>query len=416
MGIRVVLCIESLQLFSMKTPIPHNEDDRLRELYGLRILDTPTEHEFDDVVELASQICNVPISLISLLEINRQWFKAAKGLNVKETPRELAFCSYTITEDEDYFEVTDTLKDLRFKNNPMVQSEPHLRFYAGTPLVTSHGFKVGTLCVADVKPNHLDEHQVFALKVLSQQVIKMIEIKLQNRKLENQNHHLRHENEMQQLMLSIIAHDVRNPIGAIKGVMDFITSNDVPEIDKQKLTGMFSEQLDITLDLLNNLVDWSKMQINKAEIIFENLNLYDLSESILKQFKLNAKHKNNQLVNLVDKDLYLNTDSNMIRFILRNLVANANKFTQNGTITLYAQDEVDKIMFTVSDTGLGMSKEKIKNLFNKSKTQSTPGTNHEKGSGLGLILTKGFIDCLNGLVQVESEEGKGTAIYIQFKK
>ena len=168
--------------------------------------------------------------------------------------------------------------------------------------------------------------------------------------------------------------------------------------------------------MLNNLVDWSKMQINKAEIIFENLNLYDLSESILKQFKLNAKHKNNQLVNLVDKDLYLNTDSNMIRFILRNLVANANKFTQNGTITLYAQDEVDKIMFTVSDTGLGMSKEKIKNLFNKSKTQSTPGTNHEKGSGLGLILTKGFIDCLNGLVQVESEEGKGTAIYIQFKK
>jgi signal transduction histidine kinase len=400
----------------MKTPIPHNEDDRLRELYGLRILDAPTEQEFDDVVELASQICNVPISLISLLEINRQWFKAAKGLDVKETPRELAFCSYTITEDEDYFEVADTLNDLRFRNNPMVQCEPHLRFYAGTPLVTSRGFKVGTLCVADVKPNHLDEHQVFALKVLSQQVTKMIELKLQNRKLENQNHHLRHENEMQQLMLSIIAHDVRNPIGAIKGVMDFITCNDVPEIDKQKLTGMFSEQLDITLDLLNNLVDWSKMQINKAEIIFENLNLYDLAESILKQFKLSANHKNNQLVNLVDKDLFLKTDSNMIRFILRNLVANANKFTQDGTITLYAHGEADKIMFTVSDTGTGMTKEKVNNLFNKSKAQSTPGTNHEKGSGLGLILTKGFIDCLNGTVEVESEVGKGTAIYLQFKK
>jgi len=400
----------------MKIPLSHNEEDRLRELYGLKILDTNSEEEFDDVVELASSICDVPISLISLLEINRQWFKAKKGVSINEMPREQSFCDFTISTEEDFFEIEDTLKDQRFINHPLVKSEPHLRYYAGTPLITSKGYKVGTLCVADIKPNHLSAQQIFTLKVLSQQVSKMIELKLSNSKLENQNHHLRHENEMQQLMLSIIAHDVRNPIGAIKGVMDFITANDVPEVDKQKLTSMFSDQLDTTLDLLNNLVDWSKMQINKAEVVIENISLNEMTEALLKQFRLNAKFKNNQLLNLVDEELSLRTDNNMLRFILRNLIANAIKFTQDGTITLYAHGEKDKIVFTVSDTGTGMPKEKVENLFNKSQTQSTPGTNHEKGSGLGLILTKGFIDCLNGTVEIESEEGKGTTIFLYFPR
>ncbi len=400
----------------MKIPLSRNEEDRLRELYALNILDTNSEEEFDDVVELASSICDVPISLISLLEINRQWFKAKKGVSINEMPRKQSFCDFTISTEEDFFEIEDTLKDQRFINHPLVKSEPHLRYYAGTPLITSKGYKVGTLCVADIKPNHLSTQQIFTLKVLSQQVSKMIELKLSNRKLENQNHHLRHENEMQQLMLSIIAHDVRNPIGAIKGIMDFITANDVPEIDKQKLTSMFSDQLDTTLDLLNNLVDWSKMQINKAEVVIEKISLNEMTEALFKQFRLNAKFKNNQLLNLVDQELFLRTDNNMLRFILRNLIANAIKFTQDGTITLYAHGEKDKIVFTVSDTGTGMPKEKVENLFNKSQTQSTPGTNHEKGSGLGLILTKGFIDCLNGTVEVESEEGKGTTIFLYFPR
>ena len=170
----------------MKTPVSHNEEDRLRELYRLKILDTDSEQEFDDVVELASTICNVPISLISLLEINRQWFKAKKGLYITEAPRDILFCDFDSLEQEDFFEVEDTLKDQRFMNHPLVKSEPHLRYCAGTPLVTSKGYKVGTLVVADIKPNHLNEQQIFTLKVLSQQVTKMIELKLSNRKLENQ--------------------------------------------------------------------------------------------------------------------------------------------------------------------------------------------------------------------------------------
>lgn len=371
----------------MHNQVPYNENDRLKELYGLRILDEQSEQEFNDVVELASQICNVPVSLISLLEVNRQWFKAAKGLDIIETPREIAFCSYSISEEDGFFEIADTSVDTRFNNNNATES--HLRYYAGTPLVTSRGFKVGTLCVADIKPNRLNAHQIFALKVLSQQVTKMIELKLANNKVENQNQYLQHENEMQQLMLSIIAHDIRNPIAAIKGVMDFVATNNIPEADKQKLTGMYSEQLDTTLDLLNNLVDWSKMQITRNEVMMQRLNLFETAESILKQFQLSARFKNNSLINLVEKDLYLHTDNNMLRFILRNLIANANKYTENGSVTVYAHGEKDKIVFTVSDTGTGMQKEKVKNLFNKTIVESTPGTNYEKGSGLGLILTKG---------------------------
>lgn len=401
----------------MITPASSNhEKERIKELYRSEILDPSSEAKFNDVVELASRICNVPFSLINLLEMNQQWFKAKVGLEIHETPLEMALCADSIMYEEDFFEIADTRKDKRLMNALPVKNDPHLRFYASTPLITSKGLKLGSLSVADIRPNHLDEDQIFALKALSHQVSEIIELRVTNKLLENQQLQLNHENEMQKMMLSIIAHDVRNPIGAIKGVMDFITSNDISEQDKQKLTSMFSEQLDITLDLLNNLVDWSNMQMNKTQQQRETLNFRIVTEGLFRQFKLGAKFKNNRLVNLVDKDLFFNVDPNIARFILRNLIANANKFTQNGTITVYAHEEKEQIVLSVSDTGVGISPERLKKLFQKSKLQSTPGTNHEKGSGLGLILTKNFINCLQGTISVESELDKGTTIFIFLPK
>ena len=394
----------------------NNEKNRIRELYRLEILDPASEAKFNDIVELASRICNVPFSLISLLEINRQWFTSKVGLETQGTPYEMALCADNVAYEEDFFEIADTRNDKRLMNIPLVKSDPHLRFYASTPLVTSKGERLGSLSVADIRPNHLDENQRFALKALSNQVAEMIELRVANKRMESQLQHLKHENEMQKMMLSIIAHDVRNPIGAIKGVMDFITTNDISEHDKHKLTSMFSEQLDTTLELLNNLVDWSKMQMSKTQAQPEMHNLNSLVENLFKQFKLGAQFKNNKLINLVDKGLLFYVDANIARFILRNLIANSNKFTHDGSITVYAHEEKEQIVLSVSDTGVGISPERFKKLFHKSKHQSTPGTNHEKGSGLGLILTKNFITCLQGTMSIESELGKGTTVFIFLPK
>ena len=147
-------------------PIPANEKERLKALHGYEILNSLTEFEFDRITELASIICNVPISLVSLVDENRQWFKSAVGLDVKETPRELAFCQYAIMDDV-LFEVNDAAADDRFKDNELVTGDPNIRFYAGFPLVDPNGYGLGTLCVIDRIPRTLNKKQKRALELLA---------------------------------------------------------------------------------------------------------------------------------------------------------------------------------------------------------------------------------------------------------
>ena len=144
-----------------------SEADRLASVQDLMILDTGPEAEFDAIVKAAAMVCGVPIALISLIDADRQWFKANVGLpDVCETPRQMAFCDHTIKQD-DLFEVNDCLRDERFANNPLVTGNPHLRFYAGVPLCLSDGSRVGSLCVLDKKPGTLTPTQRDILKELS---------------------------------------------------------------------------------------------------------------------------------------------------------------------------------------------------------------------------------------------------------
>ncbi len=151
----------------------------LRE-YG--ILDTPREVEFDDFTRLAAQICGTPISLISLVDAERQWFKSAQGLAAQETPREFAFCAHAIHQRE-IFEVPNALEDQRFIDNPLVTGDPNIRFYAGAPLLTPTGQALGTLCVIDQTPRHLTEAQKNSLAALARQVVRQLEFRLAAREL-----------------------------------------------------------------------------------------------------------------------------------------------------------------------------------------------------------------------------------------
>ncbi|MEQ1598567.1 MAG: GAF domain-containing protein [Methylotenera sp.] len=162
----------------MESPIvPINEIQRLAALKRSRLLDTSSEEVFDDFTKLASQICETPIALITLLDDTRQWFKSNIGLNVSETPRKDSFCTHAILESK-LFEIPDALNDERFRKNPLVASEPQIRFYAGMPLITKDGYAFGTLCVIDTTPRHLTFEQRSALQMLGRQVVVLIEYRL----------------------------------------------------------------------------------------------------------------------------------------------------------------------------------------------------------------------------------------------
>jgi PAS domain S-box-containing protein len=154
-------------------PVPKNEQSRLKALHDHHILDSLNEYEFDRITELASIICDVPISLVSFVDENRQWFKSSVGLDAKQTDRELAFCNYTIM-DTVIFEVQDAAKDERFKDNALVKGDPHIRFYAGYPVIDEQGYALGSLCVIDREPRKLSAKQKRALEVLSQEISSLI--------------------------------------------------------------------------------------------------------------------------------------------------------------------------------------------------------------------------------------------------
>jgi len=162
---------------AVPAPLYHDEPARLAVLREYGVLDTLPEPQFDDITFLASYICGAPIALVSLVDEVRQWFKAKIGTDMEGTPRDVAFCAHAILKPDEVFVVPDAHEDPRFATNPLVRAEPHVRFYAGAPLVSPEGLPLGTLCVFDQVPGYLSPAQSRALAALAREVVVHLELR-----------------------------------------------------------------------------------------------------------------------------------------------------------------------------------------------------------------------------------------------
>ena len=169
----------------MIPPIPPDEEARLENLASYDILDTLPEQAYDDLVRLAAFICGTSMGFIILIDRDRQWFKAKLGLDVAETPRQMSFCAHTLSSPDQLLMIEDAREDIRFADNPLVTGAPHIRFYAGAPLVTPERHVLGTVCVADRVPRQLNPAQREALTALSRQVVAQLELRRQLKALQN---------------------------------------------------------------------------------------------------------------------------------------------------------------------------------------------------------------------------------------
>lgn len=164
--------------------IPRNEKERLETLQSYQVLDTESEESFDNIVKTAAEVCETQIALISLVEKDRQWFKAKLGIDATETSREVSFCAHAILDDQPFI-VEDALKDERFSDNPLVIGDPNIRFYGGIPLIAPNGHRIGSLCTIDDSPKSLSNQQLEVLDLLSKQVINLLEIRKQQRTIDD---------------------------------------------------------------------------------------------------------------------------------------------------------------------------------------------------------------------------------------
>lgn len=394
------------------------EQERLMELYNYHILDSESEKDFDNLAIIASELAGTPMSAISLIDFDRQWLKAKVGMIDTEMKREHSFCHQAIQQDDNMV-ISNAVKDDRFNRLPLVLKQPGIKFYAGFPLVTPRGYKIGTLCVLDPNPRELSQTKLNALKKLAQQVMRLIELRLMNEELTK----LKQDLEVQQTQLgdmlhhqrklmAILAHDTRGPLGSMQALLNLYSGNEIPAAETKEVFSMIDGQIEILLSLVDNITTWGSAYINAKENVAAEADVKSIVDNAIAPFLQAAKEKNVCINNEVKYSPRLAMQKNVLSFIVRNLVNNSLKFSPSGQIKIYDEVISEGYDLIIEDTGIGIP-EKIRSQLFTNRAYSRDGTSNEKGSGLGLMLIHDFIEQANGNITVLSEEGKGTKVIIK---
>ncbi len=407
-------CGNEFYVDEMKAPeIPVNEHERLFELHSYSLLDTMPEEDYGNITELASHICQTPISLITLVDHNRQWFKSAYGIDASETPREHSFCAHAINAPYDILEVPDSRQDARFHDNPFVLDEPKIVFYAGVPLVTKGGFALGTLCVADSKPHELTPEQRNALKALSNNVVKLFELRKNKMELERVRKELEKKNKDLARFASIAAHDLKTPLANISSIVNLLEEVhcDNLDVDGKDLVRL----LDDSSQQLRDLIDGILSQTH-SDLLLD----FNKEEIILPQFFKNVvslvDHRAHFKVEYPTQSQTLRANKHALKQILLNLISNGIKynFKDDKKIMLDFEEVGNHYQFSVTDNGNGIAPEDQQRIFNL--FERVGNNKIENGHGIGLNTVKTLVESLGGEIILQSVVDVGTKISFTMPK
>ena len=393
-------------------PLPRSEKERLERLRKYQILDTPSEDAFDRITRIVSTTLGVPISLVSLVDENRQWFKAKHGLDVEETPREIAFCAHAILDDK-VFVVEDTLNDERFIDNPLVTGGPLIRFYAGAPLITSDGHNIGTLCAIDQVPREISEDDKLLLIDLATLVIDEMELRDALHASIEETDAAKAASHAKSQFLAAMSHEIRTPLAGVIGLTELVLGEDVSDIVRTYTQNAQSAAQGLIV-ILDEVLDISRIEANKMGVDMSAFSPRDLLKSTVEFFAPSAESKGLLLTSTVSNTVpdRIVTDPNRLRQIWLNLIGNAVKFTPAGSVSveLSFEDMFESdgmLVFIVSDDGIGIPEDKLVHIFDEFVQVDNSISRSFKGTGLGLTISKRVTHLLGGELFVASTEGHG---------
>jgi signal transduction histidine kinase len=395
--------------------VPENETERLTALASYHILDTVAEEDFEELTLLASQICETPVALISLLDDKRQWFKSIIGSTLVETPKEYAFCAHTIAESADIMVVKDARRDTRFALNPLVTGDPNFVFYAGVPLLTEEGYALGTLCVLDVQPKELTEEQIKSLKILARQALTQMELRKKLLLLEKANEELLETNTFIQKFATTAAHDLKNPLSSIMLTSQALQMR-LRNTGDEKSRNLVALTINSSKRLLT-LVDEMMAYSTAPASLLSNQEAFDLNK-LLKNIitMLNVPH--NTTISLPKVDHTITCSSVALEQIFINLLTNAVRYNDkpHGHINILFREEEKRYCFKVIDNGTGIAQQNLEKIFEKDVTLNLTDRFDKKGNGFGLYTVKMLITKLEGSIYAESKMGEGTSFIFNVKK
>ena len=408
-------------------PKPFNDRERIEALQALGLLDTPPEAAFDRITRLAAAVMRTPVALVSLVDESRQWFKSRQGLDLESTPRDVAFCAHAILRD-DVLVVLDATKDPRFRNNPLVTGEGHLRFYAGAPLMTRDGFRVGTLCVIDTEARaEVTAQELSLMKDMAAMTVEVIESRNAARHAGTAlAEHLAAAAKRAEAgetakanFVAMLSHELRTPLNAIIGFSEVMTGDVFgPSLSPQcreyaKHIRDSGEHLLGLIGTMLNLACCERGEIALSDDVFDPAKLVEDCAGIMSE---PARKGGIELRMEPAPALpHLNADRNQVVQMLLNLIGNAIKFSlPDGMVRIKTELAEGQVVFTVIDTGIGMAPEKLKHARGVFDQVDSGLARSFEGIGLGLPLTERLIELHGGRLDLQSAEGQGTTATLIF--
>lgn len=393
--------------------LPANEAARLNALRRYGILDTATEQAFEDLTRLASFVCGTPISTVTFIDENRQWFKSHRGLEDEETPRDQAFCAHAIL-DRGVFVVPDATLDGRFSDNPLVIADPHIRFYAGAPLVTHDGFALGTLCVIDRVPRTLSYDQTEALQALSRRAMAQLEMRKTLGDLYVAYKELQSLDEARGDFVSMVSQQLRAPLASIGARLQRVLAADPIALGTDEYRQPLRDAL-ATVErltrLANDVLDLSSAEIGTLALRRSICDVGDLVTAAAAAIRLVPQGRD-RLHARVDEDAgMIAADADRIVEALVNLLGHALKSSPvSALVTADARAAEGGVEIAIRAGGPGLSPNDLARLFQPFARPDARSAG--VGGGLGLAVSKAIIEQHGGTVVVEGDAGDGTTFKV----
>jgi signal transduction histidine kinase len=397
----------------MKAPLPDNETDRLAALYSLDILDTQPEQDFDDIVALASNVCGTPMSLVTLLDTDRQWFKARIGLEQTETDRDVSFCSHAVL-GKDLMVVPDATKDRRFADNPLVTGPTGIRFYAGAPLVTTDGFALGTLCVVDNEPRRLDIEQLQALRALARQVTSQMELRRHAVALANTTARLQELERRKDDLAGLVGGDLRAPLRLIGAYLEKLGTTGYHDAEMGDLIGRAAAgHIRSFLDLLHHLTEMAEAGFGTESLHMRQIDLTRITQRAVEAVRPIAATKQIWILNQAGGPaLPIIADPVRLEQVLTHLLFAAVKYTPSGGRVRVGTEIESGPAVRLDDMDLpdGMRPELFPHLYYGAI--ANPAT--VPGPDRGLAVAKKILDAHHATVALSDRPGDGTSLHVVF--
>jgi signal transduction histidine kinase len=389
--------------------VPVDEPARLAALHDAGVLDTAPEEDFDDIALLASEICGTPMGLVSLVDSDRQWFKAKVGLELSQVPRDMSFCTYTINSHE-LLEVPDAVRDQRFADNPYINADGGLRFYAGAPVVLDGTYAVGTVCVVDHEPRKLSKAQRRGLRSLARHASVQLELRRYARHAGDIADRMRQLDRMKDSFLATVSHELRTPLSTIRGYLEMLLEGDFDGETSRRFLSVMQRNSDRLLRLIDELLLVARLTDEAMELDVTELDLADLTYQVTTGCRPLAEHKKVRLRDHTDGPVPARGDPKRLTQALNHLVVNAIKFTGEGgeiIVTARADGEPEMI---ITDNGVGIPEEDLPHVFDRFYRCASADLMAVQGPGLGLAIVKSIIEAHHGSVHLDSEPGIGTTV------